>query len=258
MLNQVYAKSRCIIIKNIDFRDADKLVTVFSERDGKFRAIAKGVKKPNSSLRASVQPFANAFLFFSPSKELGLITQGRVLDFYGNIRDDINLSLNAIYIMELLDKSLLDNVPIPRLYNHTLEILALINEKEVEFNPLIIRYYEMNLLKELGYRPVLDYCIKCRVPNNSLVAISVSEGGAVCSNCIKQTTYNYKLSGESLAILKLLTNAPINTILRVKPSNTAKSQVELVLEKYLEYHLERKFKVKDTIKKLKEKLQVSN
>lgn len=254
----MYAKSRCIIIKNIDFRDTDKLITVFSEQDGKFRAVAKGVKKPNSSLRPCVQPFVHAFLFFSPSKELGLITQGRVLDFYGNIRDDINLSLNTIYIMELLDKSLLDNVPIPRLYNHTLQILNILNNDEITFTPLIIRYYEMTLLQELGYKPVLDYCVLCHNTNTSLGCISISEGGTVCSNCIKQTSYNINISGETLAILKLLTSPKINTIFRVKPSLQARQQIELVLERYLEYHLERKFNVKDTIKKLKQKLKVLN
>lgn len=254
----MYSKSRCIIIKTIDFKDADKLVTIFSEKEGKIRAVAKGIKKPNSSLRACVQPFAHSFLFFSQSRELGLISQGKVLDFYGFIRDDINLSLHTMYLMELLDKSLMENVPLTRLYQSTINVLDTLNNSNSNYNPLLFRYYEMILLRELGYKPLLNHCVICNKPNLNMAYLSISEGGTVCEACSKQTRNNMIISGESLAILKLLSNYNTNTLARVKPSEKALKQIELVLEKYLEYYFERKFKVKDTIKKLKQRLSVPN
>ncbi len=254
----MYSKSRSIIIKNMDFRDADKLVTLFSEKEGKIRAIAKGIKKPNSSLRACVQPFAHSFLFFSSGRELGIITQGQVLDFYSYIRDDINLSLNITYLMELLDKSLLENVPFPRLYQTTLQVLDTLNQADAAYNPLIFRYYEMALLKELGYKPVVERCVICGKSDGDINYLSISEGGTVCTVCSPQSGHNLTVSKESLAILKLLAAANITTLTRVKASANTLKQIELILERYLEYHLERKFKVKDTIKRLKKRLSVPN
>ena len=253
----MYTKNRCIIIKNIDFKDADKLVTIFSEKEGKIRAVAKGIKKPNSSLRACVQPFAHSFLFLSQSGELGLITQGKVIDFYGHIRDNINLSLATIYLMELLDKSLMENVPYPKLYQSTIEVLTTLNNPEIPYNPLIFRYYEMLLLIELGYKPVLDKCVVCKNPTKENI-ISISEGGLICESCSEHSRNNVFVLGETLAILRLLTNANIKTLSRVKCSENALKQIEQVLEKYLEYYLERKFKVKDTIKRLKLRLALPN
>ncbi len=253
----MYTKSRCIIIKAMDFRDADKLVTIFSEQKGKVRTVARGTKKPNSSLRACVQLFAHSFLSFTQRRELGTITQGRVLDFYGNIRDNLELSLSAVYIMELLDKSLLENAPLPRLYYTTLQVLNILNTEEIDYNPLLIRYYEMSLLTELGYKPILNYCIVCR-STDGLNHISISHGGTICSKCSNQNRYNIYISGESLAILKMLMNANISTLFRLKPSPRAMQEIELVLEKYLEYHLERKFNVKNTVKQLKERLAFPN
>lgn len=254
----MYTKSRCIIIKSIDFKDADKLVTIFSEKEGKIRAVAKGIKKPNSSLRPCVQPFAHSFLFFSQSRELGLITQGRVIDFYGYIRDDINLSLPTIYLMELLDKSLMENVPYARLYQSTIDVLNTLNNTELGYKPLLFRYYEMLLLIELGYKPVLDKCVLCGTSAGKVNIISISEGGIICENCSKQSHNNIVILGETLAILRLLSNSNINTLSRVKSSDRALNQIELVLEKYLEYYLERKLKVKDTIKRLKQRLAIPN
>lgn len=52
-----YYITEAIVLKNQDFIETDKIVTFFARREGKLRAVAKGIKKPNSSLRGAVQPF---------------------------------------------------------------------------------------------------------------------------------------------------------------------------------------------------------
>jgi DNA repair protein RecO (recombination protein O) len=66
------------------------------------------------------------------------------------------------------------------------------------------------------------------------------------------------LSGESLALLKLMTSNKPVLIQRIKASPGALKQMEVFLEKYLEYHLERKFKMKNTIRQLKQRMLLSN
>ena len=102
-----YYQSRAIILKNMDYRESDKIIHLFTEKEGKLSALARGVKKPKSSLRACVQPFCHSFFHFHRGREMELITQGRLMEFYANTREDISRLLYAVYIMELLDKSLL-------------------------------------------------------------------------------------------------------------------------------------------------------
>jgi hypothetical protein len=104
-----YYQSRAIILKNMDYRESDKIIHLFTEKEGKLSALARGVKKPKSSLRACVQPFCHSFFHFHRGREMELITQGRLMEFYANTREDISRLLYAVYIMELLDKSLLDD-----------------------------------------------------------------------------------------------------------------------------------------------------
>jgi DNA repair protein RecO (recombination protein O) len=134
----VYYNAPVIIIKSIDFSEADKLVTVFSEQYGKLRAIARGIKKPKSSLRSCVQPFCYSQLHFYRGRDLELITQGKLLDFFGNSREDLERTLYSTYLMEMLDKSLLDRMPVPGLFGLTLNTLQSINNHGL--NPLFIRH----------------------------------------------------------------------------------------------------------------------
>lgn len=249
----MYYRTRAIIIKNRDFREADKLVTFFSEQRGKTTAVARGIKKPGSSLRACVQPFCHAQLYISQSKELGTITQGKMLDFYGNCREDLERTLYIMYIMELLDKTLMEQVPLVPLYRTVLEILELFNQTGL--NLLALRYFETALLVNLGYKPVLNQCVVCG-EKTRLPAFSIPEGGMVCAACRSQVADVVVLPGEVLGLLKLFSSGNLKIVSRVKANPAAMKKLELFLEHYLEYHLERKFYVKDTIKTLKNSIHL--
>lgn len=250
----MYYRTRSIVLRNMDFKETDKLVTIFSEDYGKLRAIAKGVKKPRSSLRACVQPFCHSLLFFSGGKELDLITQGSLLDFYGNCREDINIILHVMYMMEVLDKSLLDKVPVPPLYATTKAILEFFDRNG--FNLLIIRYFEMMLLINLGYRPQVEECVICGRKDIMPAGFNLAEGGIQCRECTDQSANLIAVNGETVALVKLLAAGRLQAVARVKVSPLAMRQLEMLLEKYLEYHLERKFFMKNTIRTLKKTMDI--
>jgi DNA repair protein RecO (recombination protein O) len=252
----MYYQSRSVILKTRDLRESDQLLTVFSEKEGKITAVAKGVKKPRSSLRGCVQPFCHSLLFYNRGRELELITQGKIIDFFGNSREDLTRTLYSMYMMELLDKSLLERVPLPNLYTALIQVLALTNEQGL--NMMLVRYFESRLLVNLGYKPVVNQCVRCGGKDFKEFDFSLSEGGLLCADCLHPEDKVVRLRGESVALIKLLSEGPLQTILRVKASPLAMQQLELFLERYLEYHLERRFKVKNTIRWLKQIMPVSN
>jgi len=243
-------RSRAIVLKTSDYRDADKLVTLFSEKQGKIRAVARGVKKPASSLRVCLQPFCHSQLYLSGGKELENITQGKLLEFFPNIRENIDLTLQVLYLMELLDKSLMDRMPLPALYTTTLDVLAYLDSQG--YNPLVSRFFEASLLKYLGYQPVLDRCVNCGRQDTRLVEFNLLQGGVICPDCSSARASDFDFNGESLAILRLINSTgDVKTMQRVKASDGALKNLEIFLEKYLEYHLERRFNMKKTIRTLK-------
>lgn len=250
-VTKVYYQNNAIILKSIDYRESEKIVTVFTEKEGKIKAIARGTKKPNSSLRACTQPFVYSSLYLSRGKNMDIITQGKVLDFFGNCREDISRTLYCIYLMEVLDKSLMEKVKLPELFSITLQVLNHLDKAGLQ--PLAIRYFEMKLLIQLGYQPVLHKCASCGQKHPLYNYFSVAEGGVICSECRGHLLDNtlISLSGETLAIIRLLSTAQISILEKLRVSDSAQAQLEHLLEKYLEYHLERRFNLKNTIRKLK-------
>lgn len=248
--------SRGFILRQRDYRDSDKLLSIFTEKRGKITAVAKGIKKPKSSLRACAQPFCHAYFHLNQGREMDLLTQGRLLDFYANSRSDLERSLYCIYLMELLDKSLLENTPLPALYNALLLVLQAINEQGL--NPLFIRYFEVQLLTSLGYKPVLSHCLSCQCKAAASFRFSLAEGGLVCPQCCEEGAAFVGVSGETMGMLRLLSEGSFQALPRVKASPAALRELEYLLEKYLEYHLERRFKLKNTIRLLKQTVRFEN
>jgi len=239
----------------MDYQEADKLVTVFSAARGKMQVIAKGVKKPGSSLRALVQPFCHVHLYLVRGQSMGIVSQGKMIDFYGNIRQELFSTMQAIYIMELLDKTLMDEVPLPRLFYSTHQVLRAMNEGCV--TPLLVRYFEVRLLVELGYTPVLDQCVGCGSTKVGTGLFKLAAGGLLCQECARQETGLITIRPDNLALLRLLINASPHVIDRIHSNPSSLNQLEWFLEQYLEYYLERRFSMKNTIRFLKKTLLVN-
>ena len=53
-------KTEAVVLKAIDYKDNDKLLTLFSPSLGKITAGIKGVKKPKAKLAFAAQPFCFA------------------------------------------------------------------------------------------------------------------------------------------------------------------------------------------------------
>jgi DNA repair protein RecO (recombination protein O) len=154
-----------------------------------------------------------------------------------------------MYMMELLDKSLMDKVPLPALFARTIEVLKFFNDKG--FNILAIRYFEMMLLISLGYQPVIDRCVACGRKDAAAAGFDLSAGGMLCRQCLPDKGRFIPMNGETMALARLLAAGRLTAITRVKVSPAALHQLEIFLEKYMEYHLERKFYMKNTITTLK-------
>jgi DNA repair protein RecO (recombination protein O) len=240
----LYFRTDALVLKNSDYRESDKLVTVFSRERGKIRAVARGVKKPRSSLRACVQPFCHTHLYFRQGKGLDLLTQGKLLHFFPNCREDFDRLLDALYIIELLDKTTMEQAALPGLFDTALEVLTYLNDQGQ--NPLLMRLFEVHLLVELGYHPELVHCVHCGQAVKNPTIFDLPQGGVVCSSCAASTGSNFPLAADSLALFRFLTTASPSILNRIKPSPAALDQLKLFLEKYLEYHLEQRFQFRKT------------
>ncbi|NLV16223.1 MAG: DNA repair protein RecO [Syntrophomonadaceae bacterium] len=243
----MYRGTEALVLKAFDLREADQILTVFSRDLGKIPVVAKGVKKPQSSLRGMVQPFCMSQFYLTRSGEMYLMTQGKIIRFFGNIREDLDKTLQALYILELLDKSLADYDPHPRLFKLTAEVFNYLEDNPASL--ILLNFFEIHLLNMLGFSPVLHRCSNCG-QTEDLSFFSSSSGGVVCGRCAPSLKADAIMPAVQ-AVLNTLSRSGINILPRLRITSAVQKQVERVLEGYLEYYLERKLNLKNVMRTLK-------
>ena len=149
-----------VILRHSDYGEADRMLTLYTAQLGKTRALVKGARKITSRKAGHLEPFTHVKLQLAKGRDLPLVTQADTIDTYLPLRENLLLTSQASYVIELLDRFTYEdgseNSAIFRLLTDTLSRLASGSDPW-----LVIRYYEMRLLDYLGFRPQLLQCANC-------------------------------------------------------------------------------------------------
>ena len=231
-------RTEIIVIKRIDVGEADKILTLYTPHRGKVRAIAKGVRRPESHLAGNVELFVRANALLARGRNLDIVTQAETLDAYKGMRTELVRMETAFYLGELLDGLTEEGLPNEAAYALLTECLtALAAGADPEH---IARYYECRLLTCMGYRLELSECVNCRRPLEPVTnRFSAAAGGVLCPDCQTADPAAQSLSVNALKVFRLIAREPLTALLRVRLSPELRAELEAVGHATVRQHLER-------------------
>lgn len=82
-------KTDALVIRASEYKDNDKLLTLFSPERGKLTAGIKGVKKPNAKLSFAAQPFAFSEYVLAEKNGRYTVMNAYLYDGFYPLRTDI-------------------------------------------------------------------------------------------------------------------------------------------------------------------------
>ncbi|MBI4762360.1 MAG: DNA repair protein RecO [Chloroflexota bacterium] len=241
-----------VVLRHSDYGEADRLLTLFTRQLGKTRAIAKGARKIASRKAGHIEPFTHVRLQLAQGRDMFIVTQADTVDAYLPLRDDLVLTAQAAYVLELLDRFTYDdqteNPALFRLLTDTLSRLASRHDPW-----LVIRYYEMRLLDHLGFRPQLFECVNCgRALQPEDQFFSFSAGGVICPRCGQGLKHLHNISLEALKYLRHFQRSSYAEATRARPSPAVQKEAESLMQGYFTYLLERELNTPGFLKKIRE------
>lgn len=228
-----------LVIRSRDFGESDRLLTLFSREMGKLQAIAKGVRKPKSRQRAGAQLFTYGDFLIHRGKTLDTVSQCSPRESFAYLWNDLDRSLAAAGIAELLDISTVAAQANPELFVLTLTCLFLLEQ----FDPfLVLCAYALRLMTLMGYRPLMGECAECgdNVQGDRLF-FSSEAGGTLCGKCRENYSGKWIRAG-SIAFMRQLARADITKIDRLRWSSWMQQEILETLRLYLEHKFERPLK----------------
>lgn len=136
-----------IILKRSNFGEADRILTILTDRYGKISVTARGVRKITSRRAGNVEILNRVKLHLFKGKGYTL-TEAESLDTFQRLKENLILTTTAFHLIELIDRMVLEGQSDTRIYDLLTSTL-----KILERNPrqIIVRAFEVKLLSLLGF-----------------------------------------------------------------------------------------------------------
>ena len=241
-----------VVLRHHDYGEADRLLTLYTRQLGKTRVLAKGARKIASRKAGHIEPFTQVKLQLARGRDMLLVTQADTVDAYLPLREDLILTSQASYVLELLDRfTYVDETENPSTFRLLTDTLARLASNDDPW--LVIRYYEMRLLDLLGFRPQLIHCVNCgREIKAEDQFFSFHAGGVICPRCGKGLPQLKPINVETLKYLRHFQRSNYRDAARARPNSEVQKEAEDLMQGYFTYLLERELNTPGFLKKIRE------
>ena len=208
-------KTRGIVIKATDYKDSDKLVTIFSADKGIIKARARGVKKAKAKLAFAVQPFAFVDFVLATKGGFYTIINASSVDQFFELTTDFDKYIFCLAALEVCEKTIKENDQHQDMFLLTLKLLKMVCYSDASPMVLFIKYM-LEALRHLGFALHLPSCACCNqeLPSK-LFAFSYDYNGMLCAKCSNKNEYLELTAGE-YAILKNIDLTEIDKLENLK------------------------------------------
>lgn len=146
--------TKAIILRRVDYGEADRIITFLTPEHGKLAVIARGVRKEKSKLAGGIELFSESQVSVIEGKgDLDILASARLVAHFRDILSDYERVTAAYEIIKLVNDITEDNAG-SEFYEVLIGALKALNSKDI---PLVVTtsWYKLNVLQLLGSEPDL-------------------------------------------------------------------------------------------------------
>ncbi len=226
-----------VILRRRNLGEADSILTVFSGSEGKFDAIARGVRKARSRMRGHLEPLTRSRVLVARGRNLDVFTQAETVDAYRRLRENLDASAEALYCLELVDRFTVEREPLPDLYALLLTALSLLDAGN---GAAVTRHFELRLLALLGYEPHIGGCVLCgdRLPEEETL-LSPGAGGLACRGCRAEAGGGRIVSVPVVKLMRFARRATGAEFVALRTPPEVEQELRAAVAELVRYHLDR-------------------
>ena len=141
-----------IVLSRRNYHEADRRIKIFTKDYGKVVVLAKGVRRPKSRKRGSVEVFSKIRFSASRTKTFDIITETIPEDLYLSIRNNLRKMSLAYYFIEIIEKITSENEKHEVLYDLLVDFLERL-KTETKLKKLRLEFIQKTLIN-LGFWPL--------------------------------------------------------------------------------------------------------
>ncbi len=194
-------KTSAIVLRRADWREADRIVTLFSPTMGRVEALVRGCRRQKSPLMMASEPFSSGEYVLWQGGERMTVTSWQQGDCFYPLREDYERLCHGTYWLELLLFALQPDQENERLFLLLLRSLAHLAYGKAAPRR-VSAIFLMGMVSLMGFRPSVGRCQRCGKPLSPEEGafLSPEAGGCLCRAC--HTEGDLSLSARDLLLLQ--------------------------------------------------------
>lgn len=235
-----------IVTRYADYKDNDRMLTLFTYEQGLVSCAARGCRRAKSPLMGASELFVSGeFVLFSAKDKLTL-DSAEISERYYPLREDIDRFAAASYMLSIVNAGTEETANRPLF---TLLRYALAYTAYADVNPTDMAIcFALKCLMALGYRPSITECALCSkdLRRQGSAAFSARFGGALCDSCARAVSAQdiSPLSLEAMRRMLIMKDSEMN---RVVLPEKQRAELKQAVNSFAEFALEKKFRAIDMI-----------
>lgn len=153
-----------LVLRATDYRDTDRVVTLFTRDLGKVSALARGARASRRRFAGTLEPYAVVRVELEPARgELMTLKRAEIVRVFPGILADLSRMEVAGAGLGLLREAHPQRVPDAPIFLHTLQFLAL-TEHQGDPERAVLLGFALRVLALSGLAPRLDGCARSDQP----------------------------------------------------------------------------------------------
>ncbi len=242
----MFKNTKGLILREVRYKEADRILSVLTESDGKIIAKARGALRKSSRTGAATQQLTFSELTLFGNRGKWTVNEAVIAEPFQGLRERIEDFALGSYFAECLEAFSVEDEPEPELLQLGLNSLYALSRSLYPARQ-IKAAFELRLMCIAGFRPQVEACPVCGKTEPEEPVLAPESGGVCCRACKKEGR-SYRLGKGSLAALRYVVSAPAKQIFSFRIDDEGLYELSRAAEAYVLDHAERRFSTLDYYK----------
>lgn len=247
-VHRVFKSTRGLVLREVRYKEADRILTILTEEDGKISARARGALRSKSKVAAATQLLTFSELTLFGNKGKWSINEASPVEQFLGLRGDIERLALGSYFAEVLEAVSDEDCPNPEVLRLGLNSLFALSGEVCPMEQ-VKAVFELRLMCLSGYEPDLSVCHGCGAQDMESAYLWPESGELYCEKCARPGML--PVGGAALRAMRHIIGAESKRIFSFTLDDDGLAELVKVCESYALYELDRPFGSLDYYKKLR-------
>ncbi len=248
----MHITTKALVLRGVDYKESDKILTLFTRDQGKLTASARGCRKKGSAIAAGCQLLAWSEMVLYDYQGRWSVKEATVERLFRGVQDDIERLALGCYFAEVAELLAVEGEENPELLSLTLNSLHALDKMPEKPLTLVKAAFEWKAMALAGYEPLIDGCAVCGADPAEDPRFHLREGVLHCARCRDGAGegISMPLSPQALAALNYIIHGDPKRLFSFRLEGEPLKELADTAEAYVHTQLERGFSTLDYYKSL--------